>query len=901
MDVLGGASYVTEYDYDPVGNTSWVKDNSGNQTAVGYDSRGFKMSMTDPDMGSWSYGYDSLGQLTSQTDAKGQITTLGYDALGRMTSRVEKLNASTTESSTSWYYDDATVGGPKAKGKLTKVVVAAGGYAGSTGYEEQYVYDSSYGDLADAKRRVENEWFWISQTYDSLGRLDVLKYPNSVSGSTSTSAGVDSERLQVKHNYNATGYLSSVSDVAAGTVYWTAVSNSAGGAILLENLGNGLSTVRTFDLASGRLDALATGPGGSGSIQNLEFTWDAAGNLKERRDVLANKREEFDYDGLYRLSQSRLYSAIIGGTVTTDNYTYDTIGNLTNKGGAAGAYTYSNYNYGTRTGCTDTVARPHAVYQVTVGAATRRYCYDANGNLTTQTISAGSGSTKYDSSTWWVANLAKRISQSSASTYSDFWYGAGRERIRQSAQKSATTTEDTLYVGGLYEKFTRTVSGTPSTEYVHYIRGGGQSIAVVKRISGTLQTRYLHRDHLGSVVALTDSTGAVVERYSYDPWGKRRDPVTWVTPAPGTFSFDPTYTDRGYTGHEHIDHMGLVNMNGRIYDPEIGKFLSADPTTQYPESTQGWNRYAYCGNNPMSFVDPTGYSFLEKAVVVVVAAVISYYCAPCRPYAQAFVQGYLSSGGDYRAGARSMAMTWVFGRFGVNANASGGASGIGQGGTSQNVISFGAAVGSEEGTTQSGWFFNYVRAVVKGSMASDATNRTNVADKVKVTPSETGSYMRLFRQWWDAGSHTVTTCGASCARVWDGDPNSPYAPVTHTRTNGELVEDVLNVAMTVGPVVSAAGVGVAARGVTEVTVATTKGARYANLAANIGAKEFQSNLIGNGYKIVRQTVGTNGPVTIMSNGTKTYTIYTATSTGELSAQLTNAAGEILSKIRLAGP
>ncbi len=93
----------------------------------------------------------------------------------------------------------------------------------------------------------------------------------------------------------------------------------------------------------------------------------------------------------------------------------------------------------------------------------------------------------------------------------------------------------------------------------------------------------------------------------------------------------------------------------------------------------------------------------------------------------------------------------------------------------------------------------------------------------------------------------------------------------------------------------------AARGVTEVAFATTKGAHYANLAANIGAREFQSNLLGNGYKVVRQTVGSNGPVTILSNGTNTYTIYTATSTGGLSAQLTNAAGEILSKIRLAGP
>jgi RHS repeat-associated protein len=139
-----------------------------------------------------------------------------------------------------------------------------------------------------------------------------------------------------------------------------------------------------------------------------------------------------------------------------------------------------------------------------------------------------------------------------------------------------------------------------------------------------LQTRYLHKDHLGSVVALTDASGAVIERYSYDPWGKRRDATTWASAAPGTFSIDPTYSDRGFTGHEHIDHLGLVNMNGRIYDPELGRFLSADPTTQFPESTQGWNRYGYCGNNPLSYTDPSGYSFLSVLKFVGIAAV-SYF------------------------------------------------------------------------------------------------------------------------------------------------------------------------------------------------------------------------------------------------------------------------------------
>ncbi len=96
------------------------------------------------------------------------------------------------------------------------------------------------------------------------------------------------------------------------------------------------------------------------------------------------------------------------------------------------------------------------------------------------------------------------------------------------AQKDAGTSETTVYVGGGYERLTRVQGGTSVTEHVHYIRGAGETVAVFKRSSAApvTSTRYLHRDHLGSVVALTHETGGVVERYSFDPWGKRRDPVS---------------------------------------------------------------------------------------------------------------------------------------------------------------------------------------------------------------------------------------------------------------------------------------------------------------------------------------------------------------------------------------
>jgi len=109
-------------------------------------------------------------------------------------------------------------------------------------------------------------------------------------------------------------------------------------------------------------------------------------------------------------------------------------------------------------------------------------------------------------------------------------------------------------------------------------------------------------DYQGNCYSVTDELGNVVERYSFDPWGRRRNPADW------TFNnVQSTYTfDRGYTGHEMLDAFSLINMNGRVYDPIIARFLSPDNYVQAPESSQGFNRYSYCLNNPLKYTDPSG-------------------------------------------------------------------------------------------------------------------------------------------------------------------------------------------------------------------------------------------------------------------------------------------------------
>jgi RHS repeat-associated protein len=116
----------------------------------------------------------------------------------------------------------------------------------------------------------------------------------------------------------------------------------------------------------------------------------------------------------------------------------------------------------------------------------------------------------------------------------------------------------------------------------------------------------MHVDHLGSVDAVTDTAGDVVERRSYDAFGAPRNP-NWGT---GPLFAAPKMT-RGFTGQESDDELGLVNMKGRLLDPKLGRFLSADPIIAHPGFSQSWNPFSYVLNNPLAYVDPSG--FTEEA------------------------------------------------------------------------------------------------------------------------------------------------------------------------------------------------------------------------------------------------------------------------------------------------
>lgn len=164
------------------------------------------------------------------------------------------------------------------------------------------------------------------------------------------------------------------------------------------------------------------------------------------------------------------------------------------------------------------------------------------------------------------------------------------------------------------------------------------------------QVEYWHKDHLGSLVATTDHAGALTARYAYDPFGKRRSPGGSYDDN-GTLVYDwnktSSGTDRGYTGHEHLDDVGIIHMNGRLFDPRVGVFMQGDPFIQDPLNLQNFNRYAYCYNNPMTCTDPSGLLFNGLISVPVVDNLWNNHIKPYAPMIASIAISIYLPGADW--------------------------------------------------------------------------------------------------------------------------------------------------------------------------------------------------------------------------------------------------------------
>lgn len=547
---------TTAYDFDAFGNLVKTTDAIGAVASATYNLRGFRTQMVDPDQGTWNFNADSLNELVSWTDAKSRNFSVVLDLLGRITSRTELEGTSTFTFGTS------------AANHNIGMLQSMAGY----GYSEALAFDS-IGRLA-TRTITTDQTYQFDYSYNSIGQLDTLTYPASPIPSGQTGS-----RFKVKYDYSY-GEVNQISDVTSGTaaVLWTLNAANDYSQATQETF-NSSPTVTTvtsgYKAWTAELTSVQAGVGSTSNRQNLAFQWDNAGNLTQRQDLNQSLTENFVPDTLNRLSSTSGASSL--------SITYDAAGDISSRSDV-GTYSYPS----------PSSAHPHGV----TAAGSNSFSYDANGN-----VSVRNGLTQ----TWASFNLPTVLQATiSGSTFSSaFTYGPEHQRWKQDAVY-ANGTEQTYYVGGLLEK--QIPSTTGITAWRHYIQTpSGLTIIVSRNSNLTTSTTFVLSDHLGSSEALLNKSGALLVRESFGAFGDRRGSNWAGNPTLADYAAIADATRRGFTFHEGLDNIKLIHMNGRVYDPTVGRFMSVDPILASMADSQSINPYAYVGNRPLSYVDPTGY------------------------------------------------------------------------------------------------------------------------------------------------------------------------------------------------------------------------------------------------------------------------------------------------------
>ncbi|HEX7917057.1 FG-GAP-like repeat-containing protein [Rudaea sp.] len=602
--------------YDAMGDLLTITRNAGSGNVMSsftYDDLGRKLTQNDADSGQTTFTYNAAGDVLTQTDAKGQTITLSYDAMGRKWQRVASSTSGTwigTITDT-WNYDTQSNG----FGQLTSETHVG---TGDQNLTRTMIYDG-YGRLYQRQHVLSG-----SGTYTETTAVDGYSRPKQQQDATGqvTTTHYTAKGFADRQNdsHLVTAAQSGAIDAGVGGRLYELLQTNERGQPISEKRGGStyLATNLSYYANDGRLKGVCTNGTGTCGLQDDQYAYDAVGNVIARlKNASSGKSpvEQITYDGLNRLTKSQLgaWSGVIDNgnvinVIGTQTMTYDALGNLCTQimTGTGVTNTSQTYTYAGPAGCANHGASGSSARVTAIsGTVNQTYQYDANGNQTLR----GDGRTL----TYNALNQAVKAVLSSYTT--TFQYGPEGDRYLR-----ADNGVLTLYIG----KVEITISGGTTTEQKRYL---GAAIDLVL----ANDTRYVLTDHLGSTNVIARVDGTKVEQEAFDAWGNRRDPGTWTqvgTPGP------IQTTTHGFTGQEGVEAMGIVHFNGRIYDPQLGRMLQADPV-QNPGS-QGLNRYSYVANNPLTLTDPSGYSWFSDILKTVVGAAIIYFAPYLAPYLTAF-------------------------------------------------------------------------------------------------------------------------------------------------------------------------------------------------------------------------------------------------------------------------
>jgi RHS repeat-associated protein len=539
-------SKTKESTVNALGDVISIRENYDNNliTTYHYASNG-KVKQVNSAGTTVSMAYDEYANLISSTNPNFGTDSTRYDAFG------QKIYYRDPKPGSYFSFEYDTIG------RISTFTSPDG--------ETQYRYNHSGTGIEQLESVTAPNDVSYSYDYDDYGRL--VQYTEEIEAGQSLSTsytygahGTDSTitypgGFQIKKLYQ-NGYLREIQR-SNGALIWRLDSVSPFGGPKKYTLGsNGLLTRFIYDDHKGYLQKKTTG------IRQQTFTFDTiTGNLMVKGFRQGyNRSESYTYDNLDRLT------GVTGQGRNPASMNYSSNGNISSR-----SYIGSYYYNEDKINAVDSISNDYG--EIMPGPQNIEYTYFNK-----------------------VSSILDSIDKDLYSL--SITYGPDQQRVKNVFGKNGDVIKTKYYSPGFEKEVTAS-----TTREISYISSPYGLVAINIRQNSADSLYFVDTDHLGSILSLLRNNGTQAAEYSYDEWGRRRRPTNWTL-----YDSIPYigFIDRGYTGHEHYDIFGLIDMNGRVYDPVIGRFLSPDPFIQAPDFTQSYNSYSYCFNNPLNYTDPSG-------------------------------------------------------------------------------------------------------------------------------------------------------------------------------------------------------------------------------------------------------------------------------------------------------
>ncbi len=551
-----------------------------------YDSWGRKSEFNDPSNGIYKYEYDGFGQPKKIISPKGTKEYM-YNNLGQLISQKELSTTDggqATNKTISYTYDN--------KGR----VISKDGTSNGKTYNSNISYDPQGRILSSSESSNGKYFIQKSITYDDKGR--VISYEKQL-----YSSGVLT-KVQIENVYSTwNGELYQVKDKVTGKALWELKETNAKGQALKTKLG--AADINNAYDSYGFLTSVNHSSQIKPSILHLSYSFDAIKNELNSRTTGGdfNIVESFDYDDNNRLVNWT--NPITGIKPTANRNVYDVKGRIT-QNDQVGTIKFEN---------STKIYQPTGMTLNTAGA--QNYNNDLiqsivyNENNDPVFIDGEKGDVAFQ---YGLTSMRQRV------TYGGNFSTDGEGKFTKYYSENGSYEVIKDNTTGK-EKHIIYIGGTPYESHIVYLKNFTDS-------SGSY--KFLHKDYIGNILAISDEAGNKLEQRHFDAWGN----FTHLQIGNGSIITDKNIIDttsllidRGYTSHEHFAEVGIIHMNGRLYDPLLRRFLNADENIQEPFNTQNYNKYGYVMNNPLMFNDPNGefFQFLGLGVLFWKAVIIGAY------------------------------------------------------------------------------------------------------------------------------------------------------------------------------------------------------------------------------------------------------------------------------------